>query len=213
MNGAQPTRRGTRRALLGALTLAPLTVGIDAFRADAPLPERPAPEAPLEIGDAADRGPARVLRDISMPEAPARQIVGTPDRPAGAPRWFDGRPIRPVRTVTMRVTAYSPDERSCGPFADGWTASGYSVWTNGMRLAAADTDVLPFGTLISVPGYDGGNVVPVLDRGGRIKGRRLDVLYATHRQARAWGVRDLEVTVWEYADGEPPGFRAYWNDG
>ena len=128
-------------------------------------------------------------------------------------RWFNGRPVRPARTVTMLVTAYSPDERSCGNHADGITASGYSVWTNGMKLVAADTSVLPFGSLVSVPGYgkgdsDGdGEIVPVLDRGGKIKGHRLDVLYSTHEIARKWGAQKLEVTVWEYADGQPSGFR------
>ncbi len=122
-------------------------------------------------------------------------------------RWFNGRPIRPIGTMTMVVTAYSPDERSCGKWADGITASGYSVWTNGMRLVAADERILPFGSLVSIPGYDREDVVPVLDRGGAIKGKRLDVLYATHEQALQWGVQELEVTIWDYADGEPNGFR------
>ncbi|TVQ52336.1 MAG: hypothetical protein EA377_10475 [Phycisphaerales bacterium] len=122
-------------------------------------------------------------------------------------RWFNGRPIRPIGTMTMVVTAYSPDERSCGKWADGITASGYSVWTNGMRLVAADERILPFGSLVSIPGYDHENVVPVLDRGGAIKGKRLDVLYATHEQALQWGVQELTVTIWDYADGKPNGFR------
>jgi 3D (Asp-Asp-Asp) domain-containing protein len=120
-------------------------------------------------------------------------------------RWFDNRPIRPVRTITMLVTAYSPDEQSCGEWADGITASGYSVRTNGGMLVAADTRILPFGSLLSIPGYDGGHVVPVLDRGGAIKGNRLDVLYPTHEDALEWGVQRLEVTVWEYADDGPAG--------
>jgi 3D (Asp-Asp-Asp) domain-containing protein len=66
------------------------------------------------------------------------------------------------------------------------------------------------GTMLSIPGYDQGRVVPVLDRGGAIKGRRLDVLYATHEQARQWGVQRLQVTIWEYADGLPDcNWRAY----
>lgn len=113
---------------------------------------------------------------------------------------FDGRSLRPVRRMAMKVTAYSPDERSCGQWADGTTASGYSVWTNGMSLVAADTRMLPFGTLVSIPGYNGGRPVQVLDRGGAIKGNRLDVLYPSHEIALQWGVQDLEVTVWEYAD-------------
>ncbi len=113
---------------------------------------------------------------------------------------FNGRPLRKVKTITMKVTAYSPDAQSCGEWADGQTASGYSVWTNGMKLVAADTKLLPFGSIITVPGYHGGQPVPVLDRGGKIKGKRLDVLYPTHEVALVWGVQDLDVDVWEYAD-------------
>lgn len=121
-------------------------------------------------------------------------------KPAAAPLSFDGRPLRKVRTMRMLVTAYSPDERSCGASADGITASGYSVWTNGMKMVAADTRVLPMHSVISVPGYNGARPVPVLDRGGAIKGNRLDVLYPTHEIARKWGKQWLTVTVYEYAD-------------
>ncbi len=118
-------------------------------------------------------------------------------------RYFNGRPMRPARTMRMKVTAYSPDEQSCGAFADGLTSSLHNVWTNAGRLVAADSRVLPLGSIISVPGYDNGRLVPVLDRGGAIKGRRLDVLYPTHAQARTWGVQNLDIVVWEYADGKP----------
>lgn len=118
-------------------------------------------------------------------------------------RYFNGRPVRPARIMTMLVTAYSPDARSCGHWADGITASIHSVDTNAGRLVAADTRLLPLGSMISVPGYDEGQIVPVLDRGGAIKGHRLDVLFPTHEQARAWGVRRIRVTVWEFADGQP----------
>lgn len=124
-------------------------------------------------------------------------------------RWYNGRPIRPVRIERMRVTAYSPDERSCGDSADGITASGYSVSTNGGFLVAADPKVLPLGSLVSVPGYDSGEVVPVLDVGGAIKGARLDVLFPTHEEAVRWGVRALDVTIWEYADGKPNDFKRF----
>ncbi|MBL9147124.1 MAG: 3D domain-containing protein [Phycisphaerae bacterium] len=126
--------------------------------------------------------------------------------PADVPS-FNGRPVRAVRTIRMTVTAYSPDERSCGDSADGITASGYSVLTNGGRMVAADTSILPLGSMIAVPGYDAGEVVPVLDRGGAIKGNRLDVLFATHEEAIQWGVKTLDVTVYEYADGKPNDFR------
>ncbi|MFZ9879908.1 MAG: 3D domain-containing protein [Phycisphaerales bacterium] len=122
-------------------------------------------------------------------------------------RMFDGRPVRAARTVRMKVTAYSPDERSCGASADGITASGHSVLTNGGFLVAADPKVLPLGSLVSVPGYDEGAVVPVLDVGGAIKGNRLDVLFPTHAEAMRWGVQTIDVTVWEYDDGRASEFK------
>jgi 3D (Asp-Asp-Asp) domain-containing protein len=148
---------------------------------------------------------------VGPAEFEVRETVAATAEPVPAPapaptldpqvRIFDGRPVKPVRTIWMTVTAYSPDFRSCGKSADGVTASNKSVWTNGMRLAAADRRVLPFGTMISVPGYAGGDVIPVLDVGGAIKGKRLDLLYPTHSIARKWGVRKVPVTVWGYDDG------------
>ncbi len=117
-------------------------------------------------------------------------------------RWFDGKMIRPARVIYMTITGYSPDERSCGKFADNKTATMYSVWTNGMNLVAADPKVLPYWSMVSIPGYANGDIVPVLDCGGAIKGNRLDLLYPTHELARIWGVRQMPVTVWEFVEEE-----------
>jgi len=137
-----------------------------------------------EAGVAAPLDPSRYSTDLSL-------------------RWFNGRPVRAARTIWMTVTAYSPDERSCAGSADDITASLHHVQTNGFRLVAADTRILPLGSMLTIPGYGKETVVPVLDRGGKIKGYRLDVLFPTHEQARAWGVKKLPITVWEYADGKP----------
>ncbi|MCA9281952.1 MAG: 3D domain-containing protein [Phycisphaeraceae bacterium] len=160
---------------------------------------------PTQALSAEQTDPWRVLREYldngsateSSPESADTPSTTTND---ASVRYFDGRPIRPVRRMWMTVTAYSPDARSCGEFADGRTASMKSVWTNGGCLVAADSKVLPIGSLVTVPGYAGDMVVPVLDRGGKIKGTRLDVLYPTHEIALSWGVQRLPVTVWEYAD-------------
>lgn len=146
------------------------------------------------------------VEEFEEDDEPASAWAHDPARPwlsDPSVRYFNGRPVRPARTMNMLVTAYSPDERSCDHWADGITASIHSVDTNAGKLVAADTRILPLGSMISVPGYDNGLVVPVLDRGGAIKGNRLDVLFPTHEQARAWGVRRIRVTVWEYADGKP----------
>ncbi len=115
-------------------------------------------------------------------------------------RYFNGRAVRPAKTYWMTITGYSPDERSCGKWADGITASNKSVWTNAMQLVAADTRILPFGSLLSIEGYANGQIVPVEDRGGAIKGMRLDLLYPSHEEALQWGVKRMPVTVWEYIE-------------
>lgn len=165
----------------------------------------------LEIERITTRAPAPATpagdqpstKSSAKPAADDNPSAGSTEAYPAGTRWFNGRPIRPARTIWMTVTAYSPDHRSCGIFADGQTATLHSVWTNGMKLVAADTRVLPFGSMISVPGYASGEVVPVLDRGGKIKGHRLDLLFPTHAAALQWGVRKLPVVVYEYADGKP----------
>jgi 3D (Asp-Asp-Asp) domain-containing protein len=94
-----------------------------------------------------------------------------------------------ARQVT--ITAYCPCRQCCGDHTDGLTASGHRI-RPGDRFAAGPPG-LPFGTLVAVPGY---GLVPVLDRGGSIRGDRLDVFFGSHREALAWGRRVLVVWVW-----------------
>jgi 3D (Asp-Asp-Asp) domain-containing protein len=46
-----------------------------------------------------------------------------------------------------------------------------------------------------VPGYNNSRPVEVLDRGGAIRGNRLDVFFDSHWEARQWGVKHLPVKV------------------
>jgi len=91
----------------------------------------------------------------------------------------------------FRVTAYCPCKICCGK-TDGITASGHKI-RPGDRFAAADRTI-PFGTILDIPGY---GKVPVLDRGGVIRGDSLDVFFDTHRQALNWGIKYLDVAIYE----------------
>ncbi len=170
--------------------------------AAAPLP------APVAFEDTLFGPPVCLMNDYIEPFGPSAMLAGgfAPDPTI---RWFDARAVKPSRVIWMTVTAYSPDERSCGDSADGITATLHCVTTNGHRLVAADPKILAYGSMLTIPGYAIGAgagphepaIVPVLDCGGAIKGYRLDVLFPTHEEAMAWGVRELPVTVWTYADG------------
>jgi len=96
-------------------------------------------------------------------------------------------------SIEMRVTAYCPCPKCCGQYSDGVTACGYKI-RPGDTFVAADRRY-SFGTEMLIPGYSNGRAVKVLDRGGAIKGNRLDVFFATHQEALEWGVKYLEVSV------------------
>jgi 3D (Asp-Asp-Asp) domain-containing protein len=169
------------------------------------------PQALLALNGAAapPAGETALAQQANTLAAPERfvvtdQVGAVPGRAAvkagPAVGTFQGRAIVADHTRQMVVTAYCPCKLCCGPKACGITASGMSVYTNGMKLVAADAALMPFGTLVSLPGYARGRPVPVLDRGGAIKGNRLDILLPTHAQALAWGRRTVTVTVWRYAE-------------
>lgn len=101
-----------------------------------------------------------------------------------------------LRIIRMEVTAYCPCPKCCGENAQGITASGHDVSYNNSHFVAADTEVLPFGTKLVIPGYTGAPV-EVIDRGGAIKGNKLDVFFPTHEEALQWGRQFLDVTVVE----------------
>jgi 3D (Asp-Asp-Asp) domain-containing protein len=94
----------------------------------------------------------------------------------------------------MRVTAYCPCPKCCGKHSDGRTACGHKI-AEGDTFVAADKRYR-FGTKMVVSGYNDSAPVEVLDRGGAIRGNRLDVFFNSHKEARRWGVRYLLVKVW-----------------
>jgi 3D (Asp-Asp-Asp) domain-containing protein len=96
-------------------------------------------------------------------------------------------------TVRMRVTGYCPCSQCCGEFSDGITANNHRIQP-GDTFVAADRSYR-FGTKMVIPGYNVGRVVQVMDRGGAIKGNRLDLFFHTHQQALQWGVRHLDVLI------------------
>lgn len=90
-----------------------------------------------------------------------------------------------------RYTWYGkPVTKSGRPKKVGLTASG----TRARRgTIAADTSVYPMGTIIEIPGYGFGRVE---DRGGAIKGQRLDLWFRRHGEALKWGRKNVKVKVW-----------------
>ena len=97
------------------------------------------------------------------------------------------------RIVRMKVTGYCPCSKCCGEYADGITANGHRIQP-GDTFVAADKRY-SFGTEMVIEGYSNGQAVKVLDRGGAIRGNKLDAFFHTHQEALEWGVRYIDVKV------------------
>jgi len=72
----------------------------------------------------------------------------------------------------------------------GITASGKKAKPG---TIAADTALYPFGTVMYIPGYGYGRVE---DRGGAIKGQKIDLYFKSHKAALQWGRQRKRVTIW-----------------
>ena len=104
-----------------------------------------------------------------------------------------GGAVHAASPSLMRVTAYCACKKCCGQYGGKFvTAAGYKI-RKGDKLVAAPKNY-KFGTLLLIPGYSK-KPVKVLDRGGAIKGNRLDVYFDSHEEALKWGVRYLKVEV------------------
>lgn len=96
-----------------------------------------------------------------------------------------------TRSYKANVSAYCLCEKCCGKWAKVLprkTASGHLI-KPGDKFVAAPKNI-PFGTWLDIPGY---GKVQVLDRGGAIKGNKLDVYFSTHKEALKWGRKYLIV--------------------
>lgn len=90
-------------------------------------------------------------------------------------------------STTYKITAYCPCAKCCGK-TNGRTAAGTQA-TAGRTVAASSK--YAFGTKLNI----GGHIYTVEDRGGAIKGNKIDIFVNSHAEALQWGVRYLPVSV------------------
>lgn len=89
----------------------------------------------------------------------------------------------------FKLTAYCTCEKCCGIWADGITYTGAQA-TPG-RTVAVDPDEIPLGSTVYIDGHE----YTAEDIGGAIKGKRIDILFATHEAALDFGVKYATVSI------------------
>ena len=106
----------------------------------------------------------------------------------------DGAEDREIETVQQIagekyvITAYCACMQCCGK-NDGITASGAKA-VEGVTVAMDKS--IPFGTMIYIDGI-GERIVQ--DRGGAIKGNRIDLYFDSHQEALNFGRQTKQVTI------------------
>ncbi|WP_428911170.1 3D domain-containing protein [Niallia sp. Krafla_26] len=105
--------------------------------------------------------------------------------------------------VKVTATGYTAGVESTGKNPGhpeyGITYSGVMVKRDLYSTVAADLQIFPIGTILFIPGYGFGVVA---DKGGAIKGNRVDLYFNTVDDVyNQWGKKDIEVYVIEEGDG------------
>jgi 3D (Asp-Asp-Asp) domain-containing protein len=109
--------------------------------------------------------------------AAAPPAASAPAEEAAAPELA---PVDAPGTLTVSSTGYS---------IQGRTATGIPT---GPGVIAVDPSVIPLGTRVTIPGY--GTAVAA-DTGGATQGNVIDIWFATHEEALAWGRRVVTITL------------------
>ena len=102
----------------------------------------------------------------------------------------------------FEVTYYGMDCKGCsGITASGLNVKGGQTHYNGMRVLAADTSILPLHTTVLITNTDGSSYKGIVkDRGGAIKGHKIDVLVGSEAESRNYGIHKAKVEVLEMGD-------------
>lgn len=124
-----------------------------------------------------------------------------PSIPVAAPA-----PEQIIRTVEVTATGYTAGVESTGKTPNhpqyGITYSGVKVRRdkNAVSTIAADPKVFPLGSILYIPGYGYGVVA---DTGSAIKGRKIDLYYATTEQVYdEWGKKKVAVQLVKKGGGK-----------
>ena len=93
-----------------------------------------------------------------------------------------------LQFFSMVATGYCACEQCCDK-EDGITASGKKAQAN---HTVAMPEGFSFGTMVEI---DGMGIYTVEDRGGAIKGNRIDIYFDSHEEALEFGIKDIRIRI------------------
>ena len=132
--------------------------------------------------------------DRQLVEHPVNAVVHVGTKlPAGHAMAASGEVFTYARSLTMEATAYTLSFECTGRHPDhplfGVTASGMMAQVG---VVAVDTNVIPFHTRLYIEGY---GFAVAGDRGGAIRGDKIDLFFDTRDEVRQFGRRHIQVWI------------------
>lgn len=98
---------------------------------------------------------------------------------------------------TFEATAYGADCAGCsGITANGTDIRNGNIYVDGYRVIAADTSVIPMNSIVRIT-YSSGKteMAKVCDVGGAIRGKIIDVAFATEAETPAFGRQQVQIEL------------------
>lgn len=171
--------------------------------AERAVPARSVRSYPLAALSAAEPPQEPETAPVVQEPVKAVQIAAEAPYDAGIAFVWDLAVQDYVSLGEYKLTSYCACEKCCGYWAtirpmdeNGepivYTASG-AVARQGVTVAA-DTDILPYGTVLLI----GGEEFIVQDCGGGVNGKHIDIYFEDHQAAVAFGVRHETI----YREGD-----------
>lgn len=102
-------------------------------------------------------------------------------------------------SIMVKLTHYDAGPKSCGKYADGYTATGIPAVGNICAVSRDFKDRLfPLHSIIRIPGY---GILKIEDVGGGVKNYQLDILCPSYEDAIQRGVKwvklkEIKVIRW-----------------
>lgn len=115
--------------------------------------------------------------------------VGTKTTVAQASRGVTNVSSPNGKEIYVSSTAYTASCKGCS----GVTSTGVNLKSNpGAKIIAVDPSVIPLGSKVYVEGY---GYAVAADKGGAIKGNKIDVFFSSKNDAYRWGVKQVKIRV------------------
>ena len=103
------------------------------------------------------------------------------------------------RTFTM--THYQPYCKGCNGITYTEVNVKNSIYHEGMRIIAVDPKVIPINSVVEIKREDGSKFVATAqDVGGKIKGKKVDLLVANNKVAIEKGVKTVQLRIIKVGD-------------